>query len=472
MSASPRPVHHRHVALPEFGLPEGEPAVPASIYAARVAKAEQRAKAYGLDVLVVWGDREHCGNIAYLCALDPRFEEAMLILKPGQAPLLCVGNEGWDYATLSPLPHKRVLFQELSLLGQPRGDSPTLERLLEQAGVAKGSRVGVAGWKYKEDGREVVRRSWIEAPAYLVDALRLLTGDPALVENVTDMFMNARDGLRTINEVEQLAAFEYASVLASTSVRNVITGFKIGQTEYQAMELMRLNGFPTNCHPMLTAGPRAVVGHASPGARPIQRGDFLTAALGLWGTLTSRCGFVVEDASELPEPIRDYVDRLIVPYFRAASEWLQMLTVGVTGGELFDIVHRHVGDAFFGVRLNPGHQVHLDEWLNSPVYAGSDIVLRSGMALQLDIIPGTGTAYQTTNIEDGYCLADAALREEIAGKFPAMYGRMQERRRFMLDELGIALSPDVLPFSNAPGYLAPFLLSPSRVMTFRNAAAS
>jgi hypothetical protein len=27
------------------------------------------------------------------------------------------------------------------------------------------------------------------------------------------------------------------------------------------------------------------------------------------------------------------------------------------------------------------------------------------------------------------------------------------------------LSPDVLPFSNAPAYLAPFLLSPSQVLT-------
>ena len=462
---TPRPVYLRDIALPEFGLPEDEPVIPTAVYAARVAAAQARASAHGLDVLIVWGDREHCGNIAYLCALDPRFEEAMLILKPGQTPRLCVGNEGWGYATLSPLPHERVLFQELSLLGQPRDSSPSLEQLLTEAGVAKGSRVGVAGWKYKEDGRENIRRSWIEAPAYLIDTLRTMTGDPALIENVTDLFMNARDGLRTINEAEQLAAFEYAGVLASTAVRNVLTGFKIGQSEYQAMELMRLTGFPTNCHPMLTAGPRATVGHASPSTRAIQRGDFLTTALGLWGTLTSRCGFVVEDAAELPEAIRDYADKLVKPYFRAASEWLEALRVGVTGGELYAIVHRHLGDAFFGVQLNPGHQVHLDEWLNSPVYAGSDIPLQSGMAMQLDIIPGTGTAYQSINIEDGYCLADETLRAEIAAKFPALAQRVAARRAFMQDALGITLSPDVLPLSNAPAYLPPFLLRPFRVMT-------
>ncbi len=155
----------------------------------------------------------------------------------------------------------------------------------------------------------------------------------------------------------------------------------------------------------------------------------------------------------------------MAPYFRAAVAWLEGLRIGVTGAELFDAVHRHVGDPFFGVHLNPGHQVHLDEWLNSPVYAGSDIALRSGMAMQLDIIPATGGAYQSTNIEDGYALADDALREEFAAKFPDAWRRVEARRGFLRDRLGIRLAPEVMPLSNAPAYLAPFLLRPSRVMT-------
>ena len=34
----------------------------------------------------------------------------------------------------------------------------------------------------------------------------------------------------------------------------------------------------------------------------------------------------------------------------------------------------------------------------------------------------------------------------------------------MRDALGIDLHPDVLPFSNIPAYLAPFLLRPDHVM--------
>jgi hypothetical protein len=35
----------------------------------------------------------------------------------------------------------------------------------------------------------------------------------------------------------------------------------------------------------------------------------------------------------------------------------------------------------------------------------------------------------------------------------------------MDEALGIPLHPDILPFSNIPAYLPPFLLRPDRVMT-------
>jgi hypothetical protein len=141
------------------------------------------------------------------------------------------------------------------------------------------------------------------------------------------------------------------------------------------------------------------------------------------------------------------------------------LHIGQTGGALQAIIDRHLGDPFFGIFLNPGHQIHLDEWVNSPVAPGSTIELRSGMALQVDIIPATGTDYFTTNIEDGVALADQSLRAAFATGYPAAWARIQARRRFMKDALGIDLHPDVLPFSNIPAYLPPFLLRPDQAMT-------
>jgi hypothetical protein len=62
-------------------------------------------------------------------------------------------------------------------------------------------------------------------------------------------------------------------------------------------------------------------------------------------------------------------------------------------------------------------------------------------------------------------LADESLRDEFAAQYPEAWGRIQERRRFMREKLGIDLHEDVLPFSNIPAYLPPFLLRPDHVMT-------
>jgi hypothetical protein len=248
-------------------------------------------------------------------------------------------------------------------------------------------------------------------------------------------------------------------------VRQVLNGLRPGMTEREAVRLLGWNGMPLSCHTMLTAGPRATFGLPSPGDRRIRRGDRFTVAFGVWGALNCRAGFVVEDASELPAGIEDYVERLVGPYFDAVAEWYGALRIGQTGGALQEIVDRHLGDPFFGMFINPGHQISLDEWVNSPISRGSTIELRSGMALQVDIIPATGSEYFTTNIEDGVALADASLRAAFAARYPAAWDRIQARRRFMDDALGISLHPDVLPFSNLPAYLTPFVLSPGQAMT-------
>jgi Xaa-Pro aminopeptidase len=298
-----------------------------------------------------------------------------------------------------------------------------------------------------------------------VDELRRLTGPTGTVENATGILIDAADGLRVVNEIDQLAVFEYAACQTSDGVRRVLFGLEPGMTESEAVRLLRWNGMPLSCHLMLSAGPRAFLGMLSPGDRPIQRGDPFTVAFGVWGALNCRAGFVVGGSEELPAGIADYVERLVGPYFEAIAEWYGALRVGQTGGVLHEIIRRHIGDPFFGVSLNPGHQIHNDEWVNSPIAPGSRIELRSGMALQVDVIPGTGTDFFTTNIEDGVALADGSLRDTLAAAYPAAWRRIQARRQFMSDALGIALHPDVLPFSNIPAYLPPFLLRPDRAMT-------
>jgi hypothetical protein len=180
--------------------------------------------------------------------------------------------------------------------------------------------------------------------------------------------------------------------------------------------------------------------------------------------LNARAGFLVRDAAELPADAQDYLDRLVKPYFTAIVEWYQMVGIGVKGGELYSIIHRHLGKPFFGVALNPGHLIHLDEWLHSPISQGSKLPLQSGMALQVDVIPATNSPYFTSNIEDGIALADEPLRQEFAERWPEAWSRIQARRAFMTETLGMTLKPEVLPFSNLAAYLPPFLLAPNLAM--------
>ena len=153
------------------------------------------------------------------------------------------------------------------------------------------------------------------------------------------------------------------------------------------------------------------------------------------------------------------------PYFEAVAAWYEALAVGVPGGTLQAIIDERLGDPFFGIFLNPGHLLHLDEWIASPVWTGSTVPLRSGSAMQVDIIPATGTEWGTSNIEDGIILADAELRAELAERYPGMWARTQARRAFMRDALGVTLHEDVLPLSNLAAHLPPFLLSPDRALT-------
>jgi hypothetical protein len=440
------------------------PVIPSEIYESRMDRLRGCMAERGLDRLVVYADREHSANISYLTGFDPRFEEAILVVSPEKEPAILVGNECWGMAAAAPVTMRRHLLQDLSLPSQPRDRSRPLSEILVGEGITPERRVGVVGWKIFADGVT------IDVPYFIVDELKGLTGATGSVESATDILIGAADGMRVINEVEQLAYHEWAACHTSNGVRRVLEGIGPGMTEQEAVRLLEWNGSPLSCHLMLTAGPRASLGLLSPGDRPIERGDRFTVAYGIWGALNCRAGFVAEGRGDLPAPISDYVERLVGPYFEAVAEWYGALHVGQKGGALQEIVDRRLGDPFFGIFLNPGHQIHLEEWVNSPVGPGSDIELASGMAMQVDIIPATGTDYFTTNIEDGIALADEKLREEMSDRYPEAWGRITARREFMRDSLGIDLHPDVLPFSNIPAYLPPFLLRSDRVMVMAGQA--
>jgi hypothetical protein len=460
-----REVGLRQVRLPEFGEPNVMPSIPKQHYASRIDACLARAKAEGFDLVVVYGDREHAANIAFLSGYDPRFEEALLIFGKTQMPQLLIGNEGWGYAELCDGPYERVLCQTFSLPAQPRGGSSSFPDILSACGVSARTKVAMIGWKPVTEEDNGFPDGAVDLPEFIAAEIRKLIAPSGTTVNAAGFLMNPRNGLRAINDADQLAMFEFSATFTSQGLRNVLGKIEPGMTELAAARLLGMNGLPLCCHPMMSAGKRAAYGLPSPSLNLMRRGDPVTMAYGTWGALNARAGFLVEDAKELPEAIKDYVDKLVAPYFSAVADWYETLAIGANGGSLWSAVHDRIGGKFFNVTLNPGHLIHIDEWMHSPVFKGSDIPLRSGMAMQVDVIPATGTSYFTTNIEDGIAIADEVLRDEIAQKYPEAWLRIEARRRFMLETLGIRLRPEVLPFSNIPAFLPPFWLARDRAMT-------
>src|ERR1700688_3004910 len=89
-------------AWPEFGTGERPAAASLEEFRSRIDAARLAMESRRLTHLVVYGDREHFANLAYLTGFDPRFEEALLIVGPNPIPLLVVGNECEAYVGVSP----------------------------------------------------------------------------------------------------------------------------------------------------------------------------------------------------------------------------------------------------------------------------------------------------------------------------------------------------------------------------------
>src|SRR3954466_5693284 len=164
-----RRAHLATIGLPDIGMPETIPELPAALYPRRLAALRERATARGYDRLVVYADREHSANLSWLSGFDPRFEEAVLIVGPDGDPLVLTGNECYGMAGAAPLPMRRERFQDLSLPGQPGDRARPLDVTFSGEGIGQGSRVGVIGWKPYH------RRDLIDVPAFIVDELRGLT---------------------------------------------------------------------------------------------------------------------------------------------------------------------------------------------------------------------------------------------------------------------------------------------------------
>jgi len=447
---------------PWFLTPEVYPRPNVPEFEDRLRRARSAMDRLGLTHLVVYGDREHSANLAYLTGLDPRFEEALLILRVDGTPLLVVGTECESYLPISPLFRADGLrserFEPFSLLGISRDRSRQLDEILRDERIDTESRVGCVGWKYYTAREHPLGDRALDIPTFLADTVR---GMARHVVNATAIFQHPGTGLRTRCSATEIAAFEYTNIVASNGMRSLIAAIEPGLTDFALAAHMGFNGLPHSCHWTVKTGPRRI-SLASASGNVVERGQPLSANIGLAGANCCRCAWVAEGEGEGEAPA-GYVEHFVEPYVAAMGEWFSRLRAGASAGEIDRRMRVLLPDDGFHVKLNPGHLIHLDEWVSTPFYPGSDIELHSGMAIQSDVIP-SHPRYVSTRMEDTFALADAGLRAELARLYPECLARCAARRDFMRNVLGFDVADEVLPLSNLPGVISPYLLAPEKVM--------
>lgn len=449
---------------PDFGTPDLPPPLGLAEMQARLAAFRAAGARAGFDVLVVYGDREHAANLHWLTGFDPRFEEAVLVVTPGDA-LLLAGNECLPYTQVSPLVAAGLVrvghCASLSLPSQPRGGRRLADWLAEV--VPAGSRVGAAGWKWftadeLADGADPALA--LDLPAFLADPLRARAGR---VENATPLLMHPGHGLRARVDAAEVARLEFANHMAAKALRRMAFALREGMRDFEAFEAARVGGLPLGCHATFATGTRADQGLSGPTGEVLRAGHPISFNICHWGANICRAGWLARGPHDLPAAAADYLESFVLPYVAAMSDWCALMRPGVTGGEVWAAMRRALPFEVFGVTLNPGHLIGLDEWLSSPISEGSALPLASGMAMQMDVIPGH-PAYGSTRMEDGYVLADAGLRAAIAAEHPNVAARIAARQRFMREVIGMEVPDTLLPLADTCGIVAPWLLDPAQVV--------
>lgn len=408
-----------------------------------------------LDVLFIYADREHGANFAYLTGFEPRFEEALLVLHKDGRAFYLLGNENLKMAQYSFVPGTVIHTPHFSLPYQPMATDKTLVELIRKAEILPDMRVGVVGWKLFTGPLELNEKLF-DLPAFIIDSIRTIVS----IENIYNacgIFLDSGKGLRNRKNANEIAHYEFGAGLASSSVLRALNEIKIGKTEMEIAGLMYGGGQPLTVTTICATGERFTNAVVFPRAKKVKLGDTFSITNGHRGGLSSRAAYIARCRKDLPKDNQDYLEKVVIPYYRAALKWLSMMRIGTLCSEIYQAIEEALPKTEYHWVLNPGHFTDADEWSSSPIYPGSNVRIQSGMMLQMDIIPSV-PGYGGVSAEDGIAIADQDLRDELSCMYPETWKRICDRQEYMLRELGIKLPEEVLPMSDTLGYLRPYLL--------------
>ena len=441
------------------------PDIESDAYLRRIEALLLLSEKNGFDCLLIYADREHFSNMEYLTGYDPRFEESLLLLRSGERPSIVVGIEGEAYSGISPLHLRRYVYSGFGLMGQP-SEGKKLKDILLSCGIAPGDRVGVVGWKTYRSAEFEDPDHVLDIPSYIVEILAGIVKRENLL-NATGLLTDNGTGLRSTLELKEIIQAEIMNTKASRAVYNALGRLKEGVSEYEASRYLEADGDPMFTYPAMSFGERNVSwGLASPRRHTcLRRGDVLSVGIGYRRAMVHRSMVFADGPKEFLRYFGQDTLKFYMDYFALMRAWYESLGIGVTGGEVYEAVGRRAGaPERLGIRLNMGHQIHTEEWINSLFYEGSGECIRSGMAIQCDIIAGSENPYATVHVEDGIIIADQTLRNLLEKEYPQSHQRIKKRRAFLKNVLHIDLKEEILPLSDIQGMLFPYAADTGKVL--------
>lgn len=431
---------------------------------ARYDKVIEKMKSENYDTLVIYADLEHGSNFEYLVGFIPRFEEALLVVHSDGTNYMIMGNENVNKVSKARIDAKPILSSYFSLPNQPMEIDVPIKEILINADVKEGSKVGLVGWKNFTSKSENNAKLY-DIPSYIVDAVKDIVKDENLIDNATRLFIGNK-GVRCINTVNEIEHYEFGSSLASDCMLKAMNTIDLGVKETAIGAKLNALGQKNSVVTIAATGPRFINANIYPTDKEVKLGDTISLTVGYKGGLSSRGGYAVRTEEELPEKVRDYVDVVVKPYYNTVVNWLENVYCGMSGAEVYDMVETVLPKDKYHWSLCPGHLTSDEEWMSSPIYKNSKEILESGMMFQIDIIPSM-SVYGGTSAESTVVLADVALREKIKQDAPELYERMLKRREYLVNELNINLSEDILLMASTVAYLRPLLLAKDKAMAVK-----
>lgn len=405
-----------------------------------------------LDAVVIYADREHGANFEYFTGFVPRFEEACLVIHQSGENYLLLGNENTKMGQHSRIKATVIHVPFFSLPNQPMEDDQKLSAYFAAAQL-ENKNIGVIGWKMFSSQVEN-NRQLFDLPQFIFQGLLAVVNK---AENFADLLLAPTAGLRTVNNANEIAHYEFGAALAGKCLLETLNQVALEKTELEIATSLSAFGQQHNVTTICASGQRFTNATLYPRNKKVQLGETFSVTTSYKGGLSSRAAYVASEKNQLPQEAQGYQEKVVYPYYQAVVTWLENIKLGMTGAEMYQLIEEVLPQKDYHWELNPGHFVADEEWLSSPFSATSETQLKSGMLLQIDIIPKV-PGFAGVGCEDGICLADDALQETLKKNYPETWARFEKRKTYLMNQLNINLPKEVLPMSDTVAYYRPFLL--------------